>query len=243
METGYSHPSTYRESSSPMETCRLKGCFRSAISVIFIDIFAFAFGSGLVLFQLIRLWSCGKGFGLLIALGWILTNIVTVVCSVLITITLKDNHGVAFFNFLVVKACDILSKPRLIVGCYIPAVVLEVYSFALLCLNTASRPRAATQRLVSLLYKDGVVFFLVTLSTRLLNLILNISAPTSLAVLGISFGASLYSVSVARLHLRMSAISAEYDEDSLYEYEDLIQAHDLQDCVKKRNSIPLKQLN
>jgi len=223
----------------PVENMSNESCFRSAAFVLFVDVVAFACGNGLVLYQLIRLWNCGKSFGWLMALGFILTNAVTIVCSILTVISVKADDGVVFTAVEGIRTCDVLVNPKFIVGCYIPGVVLELYSFSLLILNAISRPRAATQKLVSLLYKDGLVFFMVTLSTRLLNLVLNIKAPTSLAVLGISFGASLYSVSIARLHLRMSALISAPDMDSLYDYEGLIEAHELQDCAKG-DVIPLK---
>jgi hypothetical protein len=85
--------------------------------------------------------------------------------------------------FLHEQACFISKKPTGFIGLYAPMVccimadpmpysdftrpktALGVYAFVLLLLNALSRPRAENEKLLEILYSDGIVVFLVR-STR-----------------------------------------------------------------------------
>lgn len=48
----------------------------------------------------------------------------------------------------------------------ISKVIFDVFAFAMLVINALSRPRHESERLLRMLYSDGVVFFLVCIRYR-----------------------------------------------------------------------------
>ena len=92
--------------------------------------------------------------------------------------------SIGFANLSGFVACALPKTPSSFLGAFIPAVripiemdhliayseppqaVLDCYAFALLLGNALSRPRSASQHLLDMLLRDGLVYFLVRLRPR-----------------------------------------------------------------------------
>ncbi|KAL5495945.1 hypothetical protein ACEPAI_1409 [Sanghuangporus weigelae] len=181
-----------------------------------LDVTIETIGNGIVLYELICLWGTNKRVACFMAAGFIVLHSATIVSLGIAVVELRQNMWFAPLTETL-RTCFATANPTAFKGVYIPAVVLDVYAFLLLLLNALSRPRSSSQKLLDLLWSDGAVFFLTTFSMRMMCLIINITAPPSLSVLGLSFASAMVSTAVSRLYLRLNIVSVRNDlELSIY---------------------------
>ena len=93
------------------------------------------------------------------ATGYLLLHALTIVFLAFAVGELKKNEN--FTRFGGIMVCFAAVNPGAFKGVYIPAVVLDIYAFVLLLVNALSKPRTSGQKLLDLLWSDGLVFFLV----------------------------------------------------------------------------------
>ncbi|KAI5119017.1 hypothetical protein M0805_001876 [Coniferiporia weirii] len=178
-------------------------CRNSGMAVMILDVSIETLGNGIVLYELIILWKAARRTSWLMAAGYILLHSTTIVSLAITVLQMKSSlRFQLFFNNM--RVCVSTRNPPGFKGVYIPAVVLDVYAFALLFTNALSRPRASSQKLLDLLWSDGFIFFLTFLAMRMMCLIINLVAPPSLAVLGLSFASTIVATAVSRLYLRLN---------------------------------------
>ncbi|KLO11020.1 hypothetical protein SCHPADRAFT_492311 [Schizopora paradoxa] len=176
-------------------------------------------GNCLILHSLIRVSDCSKKVAWLMALGALTMHSITFVFTCIAIKQVLD--GISFARMGSFEICALMETPSSFLGAFAPAVALDCYSFALLLLNALSRPRNTSQRLLRMLLKDGLVYFLVCLSknqipgcilleilneikaTRILNIIMSTAVPTALVFVSWGIGFDLNAAVTARLYLRM----------------------------------------
>lgn len=61
-----------------------------------------------------------------------------------------------------IRFCGVSGSSRFFLGVWITCVAFDVSAFALLLINALAKPRGESERLLGILYRDGVVFFLVS---------------------------------------------------------------------------------
>ncbi|KAI5119019.1 hypothetical protein M0805_001878 [Coniferiporia weirii] len=179
-----------------------KRCMNAGTVDMVLDVSIETLGNGIVLYELIKLWGSKKRIACLMAAGFILVHSATIASLGLVIVQMR--HHLTFVRFDDVRTCFSSVNPSAFKGVYIPAVVLDIYAFVLLLFNALSRPRSSSQKLLDLLWGDGAIFFLTTFSMRMMCLIINVVAPPSLAVLGLSFASAMVASAVSRLYLRLN---------------------------------------
>ncbi|KAL5518323.1 hypothetical protein ACEPAH_5 [Sanghuangporus vaninii] len=209
-----------------------------------LDVTIETIGNGIVLYELICLWGTNKRVACLMAAGFIILHSATVVSLGIAVVQLRKNlHFFRLNN--VVRTCYATVNPPAFKGVYIPAVALDVYAFILLLLNALSRPRSSSQKLLDLLWSDGAIFFFSSqlvlssltdgiIAMRAMCLIINVAAPPSLSVLGLSFASAMVATAVSRLYLRLNVSSMRKDLElsvygSIYANEMLLEESELQE--------------
>jgi len=184
-------------------------CRNAAAAIIAADSAIETLGNGIILYELIYLWGTTGIVAWLMASGFIILHSATVVSVIVGLVQIKNSfHFIDFGG--VIRVCSATFTPSAFKGIYIPAVALDIYSFALLFLNVLSRPRATSQNLMDLLLGDGLVFFLTTLSMRTMCLFINILAPPDLGILGLMVGSMIVILAICRLFLRLNNSQPPY---------------------------------
>ncbi|KAI5116972.1 hypothetical protein M0805_002173 [Coniferiporia weirii] len=195
-------------------------CQGSAVFVFGIDVIVEALSCGVVLHRLFVLWDFSPVISRIVLSVFSFAKVVMFSFAGLAIALTKDD--LSFYTIDNLRFCGVSGSSRFFLGVWVTCVAFDIFAFALLLLNALSRPRSVSQRLLKILYEDGVIFFLTIFSTphpcskyelsltpspamRSLNLIISAAAPPSLIILGIVFPASMVSTVVSRSFLRLQA--------------------------------------
>ncbi|KAK0201055.1 hypothetical protein DFS33DRAFT_1456261 [Desarmillaria ectypa] len=89
-----------------------------------------------------------------------------------------------------------------------PYVFFEVVALSAMVYNALSRPRSSHTDVSRILYRDGIIYFLILFLLRLMNLLLASAAPVSLIFLGVFFIWCSTTVTVTRLILNLRKMRA-----------------------------------
>ncbi|KAI0259022.1 hypothetical protein BC834DRAFT_1045540 [Gloeopeniophorella convolvens] len=99
--------------------------------------------------------------------------------------------------------CVVQGRPRALIGLWISQVVFDTILFILILWNAADRPRLVTIGFTSDLFEDGVIFYIVLLVLRVINLTFNGLSNPDYAVLMSTFDFGFSTVASTRLLLGM----------------------------------------
>ncbi|KAL5521009.1 hypothetical protein ACEPAG_8931 [Sanghuangporus baumii] len=199
---------------------QLSRCQGSAVFIFSIDVIVEVLSCGVVLHQLFQLWQFSPVISRIVLVSFFFSKVVLFAFAASAIVLIKKY--VTFVSVGNVRSCGITGSSRLFLGVWITCVTFDVLAFALLLLNALSKPRSESQRLLNILYEDGIIFFLTIFSMswyfgfvfvliiniiikamRSMNLIISAAAPPSLIILGIVFSASMVSTVVSRSFLRL----------------------------------------
>ncbi|KAJ7617702.1 hypothetical protein DFH06DRAFT_1342849 [Mycena polygramma] len=101
-----------------------------------------------------------------------------------------------------VRLCTFSSKPS-VFGLWVPGLVFEVVVFITVCWNTLDRPRALVPGLhphiTRMLFRDGVVYFVILTVLRVANTLIAVLAPISLLFVILFFIWAATTVTTTRL--------------------------------------------
>ncbi|KLO12050.1 hypothetical protein SCHPADRAFT_439949 [Schizopora paradoxa] len=128
--------------------------------------------------------------------------------AVLNRLLLGDNT-LSFLNLGKFKTCNVTHVPPEYTRAFYVNTTMELYLITFLILNALSRPRSITQGLFGLLANDGIAFFVITLSSKIANLIVISRAPAPIAITFPMFTMSLISTATGRLYLRYCSESGQ----------------------------------
>ncbi|KAL5505060.1 hypothetical protein ACEPAH_7723 [Sanghuangporus vaninii] len=179
----------------------LSRCQGSAVFIFCIDIIVEVLSCGVVLHQLFQLWQFSHIISRIVLVSFFFSKVVLFAFAASAIVLIKKY--ITFVSVGNVRSCGITGSSRLFLGVWITCVTFDVFAFALLLLNALSKPRSESQRLLNILYEDGIIFFLTIFTMRSMNLIISAAAPPSLIILGIVFSASMVSTVVSRSFLRL----------------------------------------
>ncbi|KAJ6457010.1 hypothetical protein C8R47DRAFT_1227660 [Mycena vitilis] len=114
-----------------------------------------------------------------------------------------DNMWPAFFFDETIGLCSFSFKPN-VVGLWIPGLIFELVVFVTVCWNELDRPRALatdsdSREITRVLFRDGVVYFVILFGLRVANTILALAAPLSIIFVAVYFIWSATTVTTSRL--------------------------------------------
>ncbi|KAK0430491.1 hypothetical protein EV421DRAFT_281720 [Armillaria borealis] len=152
----------------------------------------------LVLLHLWNLWERTPCFICWTLVLFVLTAIANIASTTVVV--LATSHNMYFDNDL--RTCAIRDRAHLPM-LWAPCMAFEVVALSAMVYNALSRPRTLHTDVGRILYRDGIAYFLILFSLRLLNLLLASLAPISLVLLGVFFIWSSTTVTVTRLILNL----------------------------------------
>jgi len=122
--------------------------------------------------------------------------------------------------------CTLADKPEMLIGLWTLIMVFELLVSVMVALNGLSRPRESHTVLMKVLYRDGICFFVVITTVRILNLVLAIKAPASQTLLGIYCIWCLITAIVSRMMINLrEAKLVMRNNDCEYEDESTCMLH------------------
>jgi len=114
----------------------------------------------------------------------------------------------------------------MLIGLWTLIMVFELLVSVMVALNGLSRPRESHTVLMKVLYRDGICFFVVITTVRILNLVLAIKAPASQTLLGIYCIWCLITAIVSRMMINLrEAKLVMRNNDCEYEDESTCMLH------------------
>ncbi|KAH8822646.1 hypothetical protein DL96DRAFT_1618590, partial [Flagelloscypha sp. PMI_526] len=155
---------------------------------------------------LLRLWVIWKRDLLLMKL----TGVGFVLCQLgsLAAVGISSRQLARALAFDRFQYICVLNHQMHIFPLWIPGLVFEVMVFLTAFVYWLLQPRAPDDAMTRALYRNGLMYFLVLFSLRLLNTVLAIVAPLSLAFVGIFFIWSACTLTTTRLVLNVRSYSA-----------------------------------
>ncbi|TFK98381.1 hypothetical protein BDV98DRAFT_211393 [Pterulicium gracile] len=98
-------------------------------------------------------------------------------------------------------------------GLWIPGLVFEVIIFVMACFNALYRPRPSHDALAKVLYRDGLTYFAVLFTMRIINVVVGFVAPLSLIFVGVFFVWCTTTITTTRLVINIRKMSEAPDDD------------------------------
>ncbi|TFK51268.1 hypothetical protein OE88DRAFT_1659145 [Heliocybe sulcata] len=148
-------------------------------SGLYLGIFSVSIGNFIVLLRLWVIWDRNIRLLLVTLSVFIATQIMTLAATTYMVV-----HWIPEVIFVEeLHMCGMVAKPPLVM-LWAPGLFFEVMVFVLASWNALSRPSIACPVARSV-YRDGLGYFVLLATLRVLNLILSVVAPLSLMFLGI----------------------------------------------------------
>ncbi|KAJ7882533.1 hypothetical protein B0H14DRAFT_3433335 [Mycena olivaceomarginata] len=121
---------------------------------------------------------------------------------------------VLFFD-PVVGFCSFSAKPN-VAGLWIPGLIFEVVVFVTICWNALDRPRAlgtdSETHITRLLFRDGVIYFIILFVLRVANTVLALVAHVSLIFVAVYFIWAGTTITTNRLIINSRRAVAEAEQ-------------------------------
>ncbi|KAJ7791282.1 hypothetical protein B0H14DRAFT_2535082 [Mycena olivaceomarginata] len=121
--------------------------------------------------------------------------------------------------------CSFSAKPN-VAGLWIPGLIFEVVVFMTVCWNALDRPRAlgtdSETHITQILFRDGVIYFIILFVLRVSNTVLALVAPVSLIFVAVYFIWAATTITTSRLIInsRRAVAEAEQRRERLMEEEE-----------------------
>ncbi|KAF7344850.1 hypothetical protein MVEN_01646700 [Mycena venus] len=134
-----------------------------------------------------------------------------------------------------VGLCTFTSKPT-VFPLWVPGIVFEVVVFLTVCWNTLDRPRAlgpdSDSHITRMLFRDGVIYFVLLFALRVANTVIAVVAPISLIFVVVFFIWAATTVTTSRLIINARRELGREDRLWKLQMEDL----ETDGCVDERHS-------
>lgn len=117
----------------------------------------------------------------------------------------------------ILKECVVTARPIVVLVAYTLPVVMDVVFIAITVWNTLDRPRDASIPLSRYLLKDGAVYFLVSISSRLINVIVFSIGNLPIIMLGIIAVWAMITTTVNRMLIIGTKVAIEFDTQDTFE--------------------------
>ncbi|KIM78133.1 hypothetical protein PILCRDRAFT_824849 [Piloderma croceum F 1598] len=158
-------------------------CKAELIAILFIGMISIAVSNFLVLLRIWVLWDRNRQLIYCTGAAFLAAQI-----SAFTVYSIVVSRMAPFMIYdLDLFACVLTEKPgnASIASLWIPGLAFEVLVSAVVWWNTLERPRLESNAaLTKVLFREGMIYFLVLTSLRVLNLVLGFVAPISLIFMG-----------------------------------------------------------
>jgi len=201
-------------------------CGRPGAAVILLHIVTSACGDGLVLYIGCRAWSWRSGVIRILVITFIIIYGIDLSFSVRAIHDVIDKHAVVYLNIGdALSTCFAIRTPSGFPEMFGVVALLDVYSFIFLSVNPLARPRNVSESYFRMLLKDGILFFLTSLITKLANVVIILKVAPPFALLGTCLGLTLSSLVASRLYIR--TCEANYRGIG-FEGDNALESHELE---------------
>jgi len=193
--------------SIPVAKLSREWCIGSGSVVVLMHVVLGICGDGLVIYVLCWTWNWRRDVSWMLFTGLAITTC-TSVCFISIAISqFYDKNVTYFLNLGFIRTCYVSNIPPFFIKSFIGSVVMDCYALFFLTLNALSRPRSMSQGIMNILLRDGLQFLLVTLTMKLMNVIMTTTAPIAIALFFPTLGLAINSTATSRLYLRMCTVN------------------------------------
>lgn len=136
-----------------------------------------AISQWLILLKLWKLWGARKKVVYSSLIGYLMFQ---AGCIVFLVLTAHEALPTIRFSEMS-SMCALTHRPAFLRGFYAWLLIFEVSAYSMVCYNALSRPRDSNQLLLEILYRDGILFFVATVTMRVLNLVMAVlDIPTQI---------------------------------------------------------------
>jgi len=138
-------------------------------------ILSIAICHGILILKLWKLWGGIRSIMIVTTIAYITTEIAS---FVMVAFTASEIWSNAVYD-PALRSCAIETTPPSLKVVWAIMVAFDLFVFLMVLFNALSRPRDVNTHLIKILIHDGVLFFVVISALGWLNLISNVTAPTS----------------------------------------------------------------
>ncbi|KAE9397920.1 hypothetical protein BT96DRAFT_1020458 [Gymnopus androsaceus JB14] len=147
---------------------------------LMLGVLTIAVGNFLVMLHVWNLWERSRRLILWSLFLFIVTQVANVACGI---ITVLHMIPIVSFN-PIVRACVIAQRVTFVIM-WAPGLSFEIAMMTIVMWNAILRPRSNQSEFAKIVHRDGVVYFVILSTLRLINLVLAVVAPLSLIFLGV----------------------------------------------------------
>jgi len=195
--------------SFPVADFTSKWCIGSGAVVLYQSLLVSVCGEGLVIYVLCCSWNWRRGLTWSLIAGWTLVVLASIISFALCIEQFSENNSLTFVHLGRIRTCDVTHVPSEYVRAFYGNTAMELYIISFFVFNALSRPRTVSQGLFGMLVNDGLFFFLITLPSKIANLIVMSKAPASIAIIFPILTMALISTATGRLYLRFCTASQQ----------------------------------
>ncbi|KLO06592.1 hypothetical protein SCHPADRAFT_932992 [Schizopora paradoxa] len=192
-------------------------CIGSVVAIVLIDAPVFMFGDGLIVFILASAWQWRKDITRMLLAGTLISAGGSIVFTCLYVRRMLSGHLIQFQSIGSIRACVVSTIPSEYLRTFIFYAAMDLYMQVLFVLNALSRPRGASERLMDILVKDGLVVLLISSAMRISNLVVISNAPTPIGLVYPEVMIMIVSTATSRLYLRFCStkLKLQYRQSDL----------------------------
>ncbi|KAF8518898.1 hypothetical protein JB92DRAFT_2828603 [Gautieria morchelliformis] len=143
--------------------------------VVMVNIAALATNNIFVVYRVYALWGHSRRILIMLASAF------TIVYGCVFTVGIAGDVTYS----AILSMCVLTQRPKLTIVAYAFPILFDIYLFALTIINALDRPRDMQTTLVNQLYRDGAVYFVITLALRLFNIVIISTAHLAYTLLGV----------------------------------------------------------
>ncbi|KAF8479435.1 hypothetical protein JB92DRAFT_3102217 [Gautieria morchelliformis] len=121
------------------------------------------------------------------------------------------------------RMCALSMRPRFLTEFYAWVLAFEILAYVMVCYNSLSRPRESHKALMEVLHHDGVLYFIATITLRILNLVMAVRDVPTQIFLGIYFIWAVITTLISRMIIDIReaelCVSEEIEFDDSRSYQ------------------------
>ncbi|PVF97485.1 hypothetical protein CPB86DRAFT_785787 [Serendipita vermifera] len=170
-------------------------------------IFSFAITNWLLLARALALWGGTRKIVWCMTIFYLITYMATITVATIASLEFVDS----IFYSPVAHVCGVTVRPRTLGSIWVPSICFELVLFTMLFIKLIRHAQltagtGSVPRLIRVLHRDGIMYFLVIFCLRMFNLIAWAALPLSLIFLGFFLLWSCTTVLLTRMHLNLKAL-------------------------------------
>ncbi|KAF8486498.1 hypothetical protein JB92DRAFT_3024659 [Gautieria morchelliformis] len=168
--------------------------------ITIVTIISLAVNNAFVAQRVYVLWGHSRRVLLTVVTTFIVVYACVVAAAIINIVLLGDT-----MYSTILGTCAMTQRPTLFIAAFAVPIVFDIILFLLTLVNVLDRPRRMHTRLVKQLYTDGAVYFVITLSLRLFNMLIISKANVAYVLLGVFFLPSTVTVVINRMLITITS--------------------------------------